>query len=57
MSSRWENVVTLAREVDAYCAKGQVPDNDTVARLAQAVIDFERELSRARSSGPPEGTS
>ncbi|HTQ48164.1 MAG TPA: hypothetical protein VMI75_35655 [Polyangiaceae bacterium] len=57
MSSRWENVVTLAREVDAYCAKGQVPDNDTVARLAQAVIDFERELSRARSSGPPEGRS
>lgn len=50
MSTRWENVVTLAREVDASFAKGQVPDNTVVARLARAVLDFQKELSGANSS-------
>jgi len=53
MSTRWENVVTLAREVDASFARGQVPDSTTVARLARAVLDFQKELSGAPSSRPP----
>lgn len=50
MSTRWENVVTLAREVDASFARGQVPDGTTVARLARAVLDFQKELSGAASA-------
>lgn len=50
MSTRWENVVTLAREVDAAFARGQVPDGTVVARLARAVLDFQKELSGAQSS-------
>jgi hypothetical protein len=44
MFTRWENVVFLAREVDAAFAGGKPPDNTVVARLARAVLDFQREL-------------
>jgi hypothetical protein len=56
MSTRWENVVSLAREVDAAFARGQVPDSTIVARLARAVLDFQKELSGATAapnSRPP----
>lgn len=52
MSTRWENVVSLAREVDAAFARGQVADTTVVARLARAVLDFQKELSGAQSSRP-----
>lgn len=45
MATRWETVVSLAREVDAAFAKGKDPDATTVARLARAVVDFQKELS------------
>jgi hypothetical protein len=44
MSTRWENVVSLAREIDAAVAAGRAPDDAIVARLARAVLDFQREL-------------
>lgn len=49
MSTRWENVVTLAREIDAAVAAGRPPDGAIIARLARAVIDFQRELSGSGS--------
>lgn len=45
MSTRWENVVTLAREVDAAFGRGESPDSTIVARLARAVVDFQNELA------------
>lgn len=45
MSTRWENVVTLAREIDAAYAAGKDPDGAVVARLARAVLEFQSELS------------
>jgi len=50
MSTRWENVVTLARALDESFSKGEVPDATTVARLARAVLDFQTDLSGAISS-------
>jgi hypothetical protein len=51
MSTRWENVVNLARDVDAVLASGRTPDITIVARLARAVIDFQRELYGSGSPG------
>jgi hypothetical protein len=51
MSTRWENVVSLAREVDAAIVSGKALDMTLVARLARAVLDFEGELN----AGPPAG--
>jgi hypothetical protein len=55
MSTRWENVVTLARSLDESFSKGEVPDATAVARLARAVLDFQNDLSGAASSNgmPP----
>lgn len=51
MSSRWENVVVLAREVDAAYAAGKTPDSAVVARLARAVLDFQTSLSGSGGAG------
>lgn len=54
MATLWENVVTLAREIDAAFSKGQEPDTTMVSRLARAVVEFQRELTgRVHSSTPP----
>lgn len=48
--------MSLAREVDAAFARGQVPDGTVVARLARAVLDFQKELSgspSSRTGAPP----
>lgn len=47
MATRWENVVSLAREIDDAFAKGREPDATIVSRLARAVVDFQRDLSGA----------
>lgn len=45
MSTRWENVVSLAREIDDAVASGKPPDGASIARLARAVLDFQKELA------------
>jgi len=44
MATRWELVVSLAREVDEDCAAGRSPDGTKVARLARAVLEFQHQL-------------
>lgn len=44
MSHRWENVVTLAREVEGAVAKGESPELTSAARLARSVIELQRWL-------------
>jgi hypothetical protein len=50
MSTRWENVVNLARELDAALARGSTVDGEIVSRLARAVLDFQKELSNPGST-------
>jgi len=52
MSTRWENVVDLARELDAAIASGRAVDDTIVARLARAVLEFQRELTGPGSAIP-----
>lgn len=58
MSTRWENVVSLAREVDAAFGSGTTADSAIVARLARAVLDFQKDLVGSRPTGnrPPRST-
>jgi hypothetical protein len=44
MNSRWETVVALARDVDDDCAAGRKLDLTKSARLARAVLEFQRSL-------------
>ena len=44
MNSRWEIVVALARDVDEDCAAGRKLDLTKTARLARAVLDFQKSL-------------
>jgi len=55
MSTRWENVLDLARELDAAIASGKGVDDAVVARLARAVLEFQRELTSPGSANtrPP----
>jgi hypothetical protein len=58
MATRWEAVVALANEVDGACAAAGQPDGTTVARLARAVLDFQKEMeggavARSTRSLPP----
>jgi hypothetical protein len=43
MDKSWDNVLRLAREVEAALARGDGPDSDLVLRLAHAIIDHERQ--------------
>lgn len=48
MSSRWESIVTTAREIDTAFANGSVPECATMMRLARSVLDFQQHLSGTR---------
>jgi hypothetical protein len=52
MSTRWENVVGLARELDAAIASGKAVDDEIVARLARAVLEFQKDLTGPGSTIP-----
>lgn len=60
MSYPWESIVSIARDVDAAYAKGEEPETAVVARLARAVLDFQRGLSgpqvRTKSAPAPGST-
>ncbi len=56
MNTRWELVVSLAREVDDDCANGRKPDPTRVARLARAILEFQQGLVgpvKAKTPPPP----
>ncbi len=56
MPTLWENVLTLAHEVDSTIAKGLVPEEVVVARLARAVLEFQGQVLGKRlhtSEDPP----
>lgn len=54
MSSRWESILSIAREVDEAFAKGRVPETALVMLLARAVLEFQQHLAGARvTSRPP----
>lgn len=44
MSTQWESVVRLARDVDAAFANGHPLDGVLVMRLSRAVLDFQKQL-------------
>ena len=48
MSSRWESIVTTAREIDGAYADGSHPESAMVMQLARAVLDFQQHLSGIR---------
>jgi len=52
MSSRWEGIVTVARDVDEAFARGAVPDAAMVMRLARALIDFQQYLTNTGARLP-----
>jgi hypothetical protein len=51
-STRWEEIVRLAQEVDADCRGGTI-DPERVVRLAREVIEFQRALVTMRPNVPP----
>ena len=46
-STQWEEIVRLAKEVEADCSRGSV-DAERVARLARGVVEFQRNLVTVR---------
>lgn len=52
MATPWEAVVALAKEVDVACAGAGQPDGTSVARLARAVLDFQKELEGGAIARP-----
>ncbi|HEX8796905.1 MAG TPA: hypothetical protein VF765_38400 [Polyangiaceae bacterium] len=50
MSSRWENIVRSAREIDQSFASGRQPEFAYVAGLARAVLDFQQHLVGTRQA-------
>ncbi len=48
MTSRWENIVIVARDIDQAFAAGRAPEPELVMRLARAVIDFQQHLAGPR---------
>lgn len=57
MTSRWENIVIIARDIDEAFAVGRAPEPELVMRLARAVIDFQQHLAgpriASRTEQPP----
>ncbi len=53
MSSPWESIVSIAREVDGAFATGREPELEVVMRLARDVLDFQRGLASARVTIKP----
>jgi hypothetical protein len=56
MVTRWEIVISLAREVDDDCASGRKLDATRVARLARAVLDFQQSLVAGMGGRAPART-
>ena len=56
MSSRWESILSLAREIDEAFANGRAPETALIMLLARAVLDFQQHLAGARVTNkrPPE---
>lgn len=48
MSQKWENVLTLAREIERAVAKGETPELTSAERLARSVIDLQKWLAGPR---------
>lgn len=53
MSTPWESIVSVAREIDGAFASGREADLDLVMRLARAVLDFQQHLAGARVMRKP----
>lgn len=53
MSSPWESIVSVAREIDGAFATGREPELAVVMRLARAVLDFQQGLASARVTIKP----
>ncbi len=55
MTSPWESIVLLARDIDAAFVRREEPESALVIRLAREVLDFQQQLaaSRARKKEPP----
>jgi len=53
MSSRWESIVSHARELDEAFARGRPPELALVMRLARAILDFQQELAGPRVTTRP----
>ncbi len=45
MSSCWESIVSVAREIDGAFANGTPPEPVLVMQLARAVVDFQQQLA------------
>ena len=52
-SAQWEEIVRLAKEVEADCSRGAL-DGERIARLAHGLVEFQRSLVTIR---PPPGDS
>ena len=50
MSSRWESIVRVARDVDQSFADGKQPEFAHVAGLARALLDFQQHLVGMRQA-------
>lgn len=45
MSRQWENVVTLAREIEHAMERGETPELTSAERLARSVIELQKWLA------------
>lgn len=53
MSSRWDSIVSKAREIDETFASGRPPEWTVVMLLARAVLDFQQQLAGSDVTGKP----
>lgn len=50
MTSPWESIVLLARDIDAAFGRREEPESALVVRLAREVLDFQQQLAAQRAS-------
>lgn len=48
MSRRWENVLTLAQEIERAMARGETPELTSAERLARSVLELQKWLAGPR---------
>lgn len=48
MSRQWENVLTLAQEIERAMARGETPELTSAERLARSVLELQKWLAGPR---------